>query len=141
MDEQTRLRLEAEAETKTWLASEEAETLRKVVVENCLAVARDANPDDITRSFIKETITNVLLFIKKHKDYGSGNVAGFGEVGVVVRCNDKFERLKNLIFSGNAPNNESIEDNWRDVSNYGTIGFMTHVGSWTGCKQFTITQK
>jgi hypothetical protein len=109
---------------------------------NCrvLTLAEDNNPDEITLAFIKEMVNNCLLFIRKHKDYGASNISNFGEVGVIVRCNDKFERLKNLTFSGEDPNNESIEDNWRDISNYGTIGFMTHVGSWTGCKKIKFAK-
>ena len=62
------------------------------------------------------------LCISKQRDYGKGNILGFGEFGVLVRLNDKVERLKNLI--GKDPLNESVEDTWRDVAGYAIISLM-----------------
>jgi len=74
----------------------------------------------------------VDLLIAKQKDYGPGNINAFGEYGVLVRVNDKVERLKHLLSpSGeNAPNNESIDDSWRDLTNYPIIAQMVRRGWW-----------
>lgn len=71
------------------------------------------------------------LCVAKQKDYGPANIAAFGEIGVLIRLNDKFERLKNLIKTGKSPKNESIEDTWIDLANYAMIGLAVHRGWWT----------
>jgi hypothetical protein len=64
------------------------------------------------------------LMISKQKDYGPGNIMSFGEFGVLVRVNDKIERLKNLLKEGKTPKNESVEDSWKDIANYAIIALM-----------------
>jgi len=71
------------------------------------------------------------LLISKQKDYGHNNITDFGEFGVLVRANDKMARLKNLLKSGAIPRNESIDDSWRDLSNYGIIALMLRRGWFT----------
>jgi hypothetical protein len=71
------------------------------------------------------------LMISKQKDYGPGNIATFGEFGVVVRASDKIERLKNLVPRQTAPpNHEPVEDSWKDLANYGIIALMIRQGNW-----------
>jgi hypothetical protein len=77
--------------------------------------------EDAVREVTRE-LTELL--IKKQKDYGPQNVMEFGEFGVLIRANDKMARLKNLLKSGTVPLNESIEDSWRDLSNYGIIALL-----------------
>ena len=64
------------------------------------------------------------LMIDKQRDYGPGNILSFGEFGVLVRLNDKVERLKNLLTKNKAPRNEAIEDTWMDIANYAKIALM-----------------
>lgn len=71
------------------------------------------------------------LCISKQRDYGSANIPAFGLVGVVVRMNDKFERLKNLLKTGRKPSNESLEDTLVDVANYAMIALAVHRSWWT----------
>ena len=104
--------------------------------------------------------------VRKQKDYGPGNIADMGELGLVVRVNDKMARLKNLTLgkeeaklehiqnmieeydgdlddptlligkimsvasSEEAPQNESIDDTWLDLANYGLIAQMVRRGLW-----------
>lgn len=68
--------------------------------------------------------------ISKQADYGPGNIAAFGELGVLVRASDKLERLKHLITGNRTPNNESIDDAWLDLANYGIIAQMVRRGWW-----------
>ena len=53
--------------------------------------------EDLTRESIIHTLSNIKLFDKKQRDYGSRNIARFGEQGVLVRSSDKFERLNTLL--------------------------------------------
>jgi hypothetical protein len=78
------------------------------------------------------------LLISKQRDYGPGNInnAFGGPVnGLMVRIGDKFERLKNLLASGNTPEHESIEDSFKDLANYCIIAMMVTRGSWPENKQ------
>jgi hypothetical protein len=77
-------------------------------------------------------LDNISMLDRKQQDYGPGNIASFGELGVLVRTNDKVERLKNLWRTNRMsdPQNESVSDSWRDLSNYGLIGEMCHRGIW-----------
>lgn len=68
------------------------------------------------------------LMIDKQRDYGSSNILSFGEFGVLVRLNDKVERLKNLLTKNKAPRNEAIEDTWMDIANYAKIALMLREG-------------
>lgn len=63
-------------------------------------------------------------FIKKHKDYGKGNILSIQELGIAFREAEKVERLKNLLMQGSTPQNESIDDTWMDIAVYGVIAIM-----------------
>lgn len=97
-------------------------------------IVQICNENDIVTPLGKEAlkiaIQNIALFDKKNRDYGSGNIAAFGEYGVMVRISDKFERLKNLLRNVQDPSNESIDDTWLDISNYGLIGQMLRKKLW-----------
>jgi hypothetical protein len=89
--------------------------------------------NDITKEFLKQAITNAVLFDKKQTDYGPRNISGFGLFGVVVRMNDKFERLKTYYNPANTKGkmeNESLEDTFRDISNYANIALLIHKDLW-----------
>ena len=88
-----------------------------------------AKPKTLDEAF--EIITRELLetFVKKHKDYGKGNILSIGELGIAFREAEKVERLKNLLMKDKKPENESIEDSWTDVSVYGVIALM-HRRGW-----------
>jgi len=86
--------------------------------------------DNISEEFINVTLDNIQLFLEKHHDYGPHNIAAFGETGVLIRMNDKYSRLLNLIPKGTAAKFESLEDTWRDMSIYSTIGLMCRTEKW-----------
>ena len=71
-----------------------------------------------------------ILLDRKNRDYGPGNISAFGEKGVIVRLNDKIERLKTLVWNDKSPEHEKVSDTWLDVTNYGIIGLMCHRGEW-----------
>jgi len=105
--------------------------------------------EELSREFIKIALEDIKTFDKKQHDYGSGNIGDFQELGVLVRANDKMQRLKNLMdkrmLSATKPMkeklnqeyvdkieiaNESISDSWLDLSVYGIIARMCRNGVW-----------
>jgi hypothetical protein len=70
------------------------------------------------------------LFLKKQESYGMGNIGSFGELGVLVRLNDKIERLKNLVYRKTSNDLEAVEDTWDDALGYALIGKLVHLGLW-----------
>lgn len=81
---------------------------------------------------IRQTAMEIAnLVISKQRDYGPKNIVNspFGpEQGLVTREHDKLARLANLLGKSKNPNNESIEDTWKDVAGYGLIGVMIRRG-------------
>lgn len=68
------------------------------------------------------------IMLKKQADYGHENITDFGEMGVVVRMNDKMSRIKNLLKTGNDPKVEPLVDSFVDIANYSIIWLMLHKG-------------
>lgn len=62
--------------------------------------------------------------------YGPGNIAEFGELGVLVRLSDKLARLRHS--SGTDFADESSRDAWLDIIGYGLIGLAWADGNWPG---------
>ena len=74
-----------------------------------------------------------LLLLQKHKDYGPLNIAqspGGPRNGLRVRIWDKIARINNLIDKGSSPENESLEDSFKDLANYAVISMMVLRGKW-----------
>lgn len=82
------------------------------------------NPVSLEEAF--ETITKEMqtVFVKKHRDYGKGNILDTGELGIAFRISDKLNRLKNLLANNKCPDNESIDDSWIDIGVYAVIAMM-----------------
>ena len=82
------------------------------------------------------------LFCRKQSNYGPSNIAvgtdlkSYNDVklsltGLWFRMNDKIQRLKNLLILGKTNVvDESIEDSFQDVSNYGIIAQLVSRGKW-----------
>ena len=100
-----------------------------------------------TFPIIEQEFTNAQkelynLFSKKMMDYGLGNIALGGNLesledkkyalqGIQIRLNDKINRLKNLLKNGKSyVENESLEDTFIDIANYGIIGILLKKGKW-----------
>lgn len=84
-----------------------------------------------SQEFLRFALANVLLFDRKNFDYGPNNIAEFGTVGCVIRASDKFRRIGNL-YKANRKKaaNESLQDSFRDISNYMNIILMLENGKW-----------
>lgn len=76
---------------------------------------------------ITEEIKNLLK--EKNRTYGDKNIEKIGELGIIIRIEEKLERLKNMI-EKNIKDKESIEDSWKDIVGYGIIGTMVNRGKW-----------
>lgn len=72
----------------------------------------------------------VELIASKQHDYGHGNIAKFGNHGLVIRLHDKYARLENLVAKGGKAKNESIQDSWDDILGYAIIGMMWELGTF-----------
>jgi hypothetical protein len=83
------------------------------------------------------------LFAKKMLDYGLGNIAlgtnleepediKLSITGIWLRCNDKINRLKNLIKRDgkNYVEGEAMIDSFIDIANYGIIAQLVMKGKW-----------
>lgn len=80
---------------------------------------------------VSDELTSLLL--SKHKDYGPKNIShspGGPINGLRVRMWDKIARINNLIESGSNPENESLEDSFKDLANYSIIALMVLRGKW-----------
>lgn len=66
----------------------------------------------------------LALFAKKNKDYGD-SFATFGTVGVIVRMQDKINRLCSITKNGvSYVNDESLRDTLIDLHNYSAMAVM-----------------
>jgi hypothetical protein len=87
--------------------------------------------EPLTEEFLNQVFKAVQLFDKKQHDYGSNNIAKFGDYGCMVRMSDKIERVANLYKKGRKSRvKESIEDNLRDIANYAIIALLWRDGKW-----------
>jgi len=71
-----------------------------------------------------------ILFCKKQKDYGPGNINKHGEQGIIIRMSDKMERLYNLYKNDASPNNETLDDTFIDIATYAMIALLVRRGEW-----------
>lgn len=73
------------------------------------------------------------MIIRKQRDYGTRNILGCPvgvEEGILVRLHDKLARLSNLLKNQSQPNNESIDDSWRDVAGYALVALLVRENSF-----------
>ena len=82
------------------------------------------------------------LFCKKQMDYGPSNIAmgtsldtneekRLSKIGLIVRINDKIQRLINLVVKNNREaQNEPTIDAFKDLACYGVIAQIVQNGKW-----------
>ena len=90
--------------------------------------------------FIDRQLELSQVFISKQLDYGPDNIAKFGEIGTIIRMNDKFERLLNLVFANKEAKNEAIEDTYDDISVYAIIARLCRTNNWPGVRRFALSK-
>ena len=97
---------------------------------------------ETSNEFKKIQAEQYEVFCKKQMDYGSNNIAmgtGLGSAintklattALVIRINDKIQRLLNLVVSNDRDaQNEPVEDAFSDLSVYGIIAQIVRNGKW-----------
>ena len=95
---------------------------------NTLAILHEIvhNGTFISRNFESICCELIALHEHKNKDYGGAfdkSMSKFGVVSLLIRLNDKFERLDSLFKNGKAEvTDESFEDTLRDIACYAIMG-------------------
>ena len=97
---------------------------------------------ETAKEFQKIQYEQYETFCKKQMDYGPSNISmGTGVGGainvklattaLVVRINDKIQRLLNLVVNNDREaQNEPVEDAFKDLSVYGIIAQIVRDGKW-----------
>jgi hypothetical protein len=97
---------------------------------------------ETAKEFQKIQYEQWATFCKKQMDYGPQNISmgtGVGEAvnvklattALVVRINDKVQRLLNLVVTNDRKaQNEPVEDAFKDLSVYGIIAQIVKNGKW-----------
>ena len=93
----------------------------------------EKNYPELTQEYKKIMMEQYIIFCKKHRNYGTGNVnvgtnletdadVKLSLTGLWFRMNDKINRLKQLIVLGEPDTvGESAKDTFQDLSDYGII--------------------
>ena len=91
------------------------------------------NYRELTDEYKKIMMEQYILFCKKHRNYGTGNInvgtnletnndVKLALTGLWFRLNDKIQRLKQLVVNGEPDTvGESSLDTYQDLSIYGII--------------------
>lgn len=87
-------------------------------------------PTTLDEAFAQINDELLLMFLKKHKDYGKGNILSVRELGIVMRLTEKVERLKHLLMTNDQPTNESIEETFVDVAVYAVLAILLRRGQF-----------
>ena len=93
----------------------------------------EKNYPALTAEYKKIMMEQYILFCKKHRNYGTGNInvgtnlesnndVKLALTGLWFRLNDKIQRLKQLVVLGEPDTvGESMKDTYQDLSVYGII--------------------
>lgn len=81
----------------------------------------------------KDALYNVLtdmneLLARKRASYGPHNLTEFGDIGVLIRTNDKLKRLIHMWHEGldTTAVGEDAIDAWRDIAGYALIALVAN---------------
>jgi len=85
-------------------------------------------PKTLNEAFTQVNTELLEMFLKKHHDYGKGNILDTKELGIAFRVSDKLNRLKFLLSNDKNPQNESIEESWVDIAVYSVIAVLYRRG-------------
>ena len=97
---------------------------------------------ETAREFQRLQFEQWNLFCKKQMDYGPSNIAmgtslntpeekRLSKIGLIVRINDKVQRLINLVVKNNREaQNEPTIDAFKDLACYGIIAQIVDSGKW-----------
>ena len=120
---------------------EESEVSKSTKAEEAVKYIEENYPK-MSKEYRKICQEQYELFCMKQSNYGPSNIAVGTDLkseddvklsltGLWFRMNDKIQRLKNLLILGKQDVvDESIEDSFQDVSNYGIIAQLVSRGKW-----------
>ena len=101
-----------------------------------IAIVEKQYPDTC-KEFIAIQKEHYETFCKKQFDYGPGNISLGSSLessisAIVVRLNDKMQRLINLVLRKGLTDsaNEPVFDSFLDISVYGIIAEIVKRGKW-----------
>tara|TARA_R110000744_G_scaffold364582_1_gene473168 strand:+ start:79 stop:504 length:426 start_codon:yes stop_codon:yes gene_type:complete len=102
----------------------------------------EKNYSETAKEFQRLQFEQWALFCKKQMDYGPSNIAmgtsldtdeekRLSLIGLIVRINDKVQRLINLVVRNNREaQNEPTIDAFKDLACYGIIAQIVKNGKW-----------
>lgn len=102
------------------------------------SLVQDVGEDFVQAVLYRKVAIEARLLMEKQAAYGPANIANppsgiTPQAALLVRINDKVQRLGNLLFGdvSKPVGSESRADSWPDGANYFTIGGMVDVDrSW-----------
>lgn len=117
--------LNAEAHSK---AEQSAASLEEAA-ESMATAAANITKEEFQFASELDGITQDLkaTLAAKNHDYGNAfhdSIQEFGDVVMIIRLNDKINRLKTLINNQQEVEDESIEDTLRDIAGYAILSLM-----------------
>ena len=102
----------------------------------------EATYPETAKEFQRLQFEQYALFCKKQMDYGPSNISmgtsldtdeekRLSKIGLIVRINDKIQRLINLVVRNNRKaQNEPTIDAFKDLACYGIIAQIVEAGKW-----------
>tara|TARA_R110000772_G_scaffold196063_2_gene306827 strand:+ start:12446 stop:12889 length:444 start_codon:yes stop_codon:yes gene_type:complete len=121
----------------------DSKPMREKTVEEVTTSTFEKTYPELAEEFKVIQDEQYRLFAAKMLDYGLGNIAlggnlsneedkNFSIMGIWLRCNDKINRLKNLINrkGKNYVEGEGLVDSFIDISNYGIIAQLVLKNKW-----------
>ena len=102
----------------------------------------EATYPETAKEFQRLQFEQYALFCKKQMDYGPSNISmgtsldtdeekRLSKIGLIVRINDKIQRLINLVVRNNRKaQNEPTIDAFKDLACYGIIAQIVKNGKW-----------
>lgn len=110
------------------------EKLDKTKAANSIGPTSPPWESEIIKKFdevIKDKALNIAnIVIEKQRHYGKDNIKDFGEMGILIRANDKFARLKNMILNKMENSEEPKKDTWTDIIGYALLALMLEDGTF-----------
>jgi hypothetical protein len=92
---------------------------------------------ELERAMAARLVAQFEIFKQRQRKYGSGNIARRGPHGIVVRLEDKIERLARALDVSRPDKaldfqDETLSDSCHDAGNYSQMIHLCVAGHWPG---------
>jgi hypothetical protein len=101
-----------------------------MAIENTGPTLQPIISETFDSSCMKAAVECVNIVVSKQTKYGKQNILDFGEFGILVRMNDKFNRLKNMVVNNIEDSVEPIDDTINDIIGYALLWKMVRNGTF-----------